>query len=443
MDFWKVLENRRTIRQFKPTAVDEQTIIKIVEAGLLAPKASNRQHWEAVLINNAAKIRELQSLAGAQDIVAGAPTLIVMLFNTQFGGTNLANVQSTAIAAQNMMLCATYLGVGSCYVTGIGDKNIIRKCLGLPKQLEPMCFILLGQPNEQPFAPPRKKADEVLHLSNYAKKNLDLSNSVRPTEHTLEQIKEHQKYLSRAYALGTDYEFYAAPEIEKIRSSLKMLLPRNAKVASLLSYDGTILKNIADLFEAGKLHDYELSYEAVAFVRFKTKVPEFKLINNCTDKYDAIISTFSFEKIPDAEVLVRFAKENLNNGGKFIVFAKNKFSFYGAMYFLLTRVVGMNTLERFYVRSGPFMPVNTSALVHTFRKFGFKCTYSQGLAFVPYELTIFKDRFDAYAKRHGRSPSKAMIAAWPVLVISQNLIALNKYFNPSKMSSTRCMVFEK
>ena len=52
MDFWQVLRERRSSRQFKEAAVEENKLIKVLEAAALAPSPANRQPWEFVVVRN-------------------------------------------------------------------------------------------------------------------------------------------------------------------------------------------------------------------------------------------------------------------------------------------------------------------------------------------------------------------------------------------------------
>lgn len=178
--------SRRTIRKYRPEQIKEKELSQILQAGLYAPNAGGRQSALFVVCQNhevnqtlgrlnrdafkgrtstenAYVSKDQPSIADAPSLINGfydAPTVIT-LFAPQ---NSLYAVHDCCVAAENMMLAAHSLGIGSCMVARAeasfaGDYGqAILKVWGIDAQLEPRIHVLLGYPEQgQATAKPRKK----------------------------------------------------------------------------------------------------------------------------------------------------------------------------------------------------------------------------------------------------------------------------------------------
>ncbi len=144
MDFWKVLKNRHCVRSFdanKP--VTDEQIEKLIGAAKLAPSAGNCQDWELVVVKEKEKRQQLieQAISFQQSFVAEAPVVIMVCIDSnktkdRYGdrGRDLYSIQDTAAATQNLLLAATALGLGACWV-GAFEENKTREVLNLTDNL--------------------------------------------------------------------------------------------------------------------------------------------------------------------------------------------------------------------------------------------------------------------------------------------------------------------
>ncbi len=169
MDLWQVLDNRHSIRGYRSDDVDATAITRILEAGVRAPSAGNRQPWHFVVVRRAAKKDELAQAAFGQGFVAEAPVVIVICADAgrsaaRYGtrGQALYCLQDTAAAAENMLLAATGLGLGACWV-GAFDEGAAAQALQLPGHLRPVCMIPVGHAaEERTMATSRRPLSEVV-----------------------------------------------------------------------------------------------------------------------------------------------------------------------------------------------------------------------------------------------------------------------------------------
>jgi nitroreductase len=77
-------------------------------------------------------------------------------------------VADCAIAAQNIMLAAYEVGIGSCAVLSFA-KVAMREILNLPANIEPMLMVTLGYPAEAPEPPPRLELSQIAFMDEYGK----------------------------------------------------------------------------------------------------------------------------------------------------------------------------------------------------------------------------------------------------------------------------------
>ena len=118
MDFTTVVEGRRSVRKYKQEPVPHHILQEIIKAGSCAPKPSNRQQWEIVVVDDKNIIERLVKEAGAQEHVTAAPCVFVIAVDMEFNKEHWSNIQATAAACQNMQLKAFDLGYGSCVMAG-------------------------------------------------------------------------------------------------------------------------------------------------------------------------------------------------------------------------------------------------------------------------------------------------------------------------------------
>lgn len=449
MELDKVFENRRSIRFFDNSLVDLNLVKTIISAGRHAPRASNRQHWEAIIVEDKELKERLVQEGGAQRTVIGSPIIIVILVDMRYNISNYDNIQSASASVQNMLLKAVDLGLGSCWVVGFGSKENVKKILNIPDYFEPMCYVLLGKKDEKfkiPFIPPQKKLDEVIHLNKYEQKTLYLPNSIKPRDWTLEQIKEHQRFVSRARHLGIDYDFYTEEEISIINKIVSENVSKQEKVLILLGYDGAVLKHLVNVLEENEITDCELGQESIQFVSYKTSKPKYVVFKdgNLKDKeFDKIIIPFALERIPDIRPILEEGSRVLKERGKILVFFKNKFSFYGIMYFAINRLLGVKKLEGFYIRSGPYEPVSFFKIKKVLKQNKFKIFKNIGLFFMPAEISIYLDRLDGYLKRHGKKLTFFKYLMKPAMVCVLGIFKITKWIKIPYLSSTVCIIGEK
>jgi len=173
MNVKKAIAKRRSIRKYKDKKVSNFLIKELIDAARLAPSGNNAQPARYFIVKDEDIKRRLKKdKVFKQDFVYEAPVIIVCCGNPEaypkaklepeFDDLyKIRAVRDVSIASQNLVLRATELGLGTCYI-GWGHKDIIKKVLGVPKNYVVPFVITLGYPAERPKARPRKSIKEFL-----------------------------------------------------------------------------------------------------------------------------------------------------------------------------------------------------------------------------------------------------------------------------------------
>ncbi len=187
-EIFETIMHRRSIRRFAPKQIEEAALQQILQAGLYAPSAGGRQGvifavcQDKEVNERLGKIKRANShprMATATNFVSreqpsiaddpkqknafyDAPTVITLFAPKNF----LFSVDDCAVAAENMMLAADALGIGSCYIgqgwTAFGDpygQEILRQW-NIPTDRYAVMQLLLGYAKEgdkHPTPKPRKE----------------------------------------------------------------------------------------------------------------------------------------------------------------------------------------------------------------------------------------------------------------------------------------------
>ena len=176
--------SRRSIRKFKRKPVSRRLIEKIVEAGQRAPTACGMQAYSFILISDNRLREEIYSAIGKQKCMEEAPVWIIVcadmarqlkLFEvldikTELGplGKFIPSVVDAALVAENMIIAAEVLGLGSVFVGSVwAEMKKIADNLGLPKNVVPIVLVCLGYPDESPPLRPRWPLKAVLQENKY------------------------------------------------------------------------------------------------------------------------------------------------------------------------------------------------------------------------------------------------------------------------------------
>ena len=189
-----ILDNiyqRRSVRDYSDKEVSDEIIKEIIRAGTYAPTAVNKQPWRFVVVKNKQLIEEYDDRAKKAFLAAykdtenpdlvryvqylskpttrlfyGAPVLILV-----FASPDVINDHDCALAAENMMLAAQSLGIGSCWIGlagGLGYDTEFLKEVGVPEGHKLIAPLIFGYPAKENLKAPARNSDVILKMDKLA-----------------------------------------------------------------------------------------------------------------------------------------------------------------------------------------------------------------------------------------------------------------------------------
>ena len=154
-----VILKRRSIRKYTGKPIDEKEITQLLEAGMAAPSAKNRQPWHFVVVREQEMLEKLSEAHPYGKMLAEASAAIAVC-----GDMNVAPdywIQDCSAATENILIAVAALGLGAVWL-GCHPRpervTAIRKILGIPEHLGVLSLISIGHPGEE--KEPRTQYDE-------------------------------------------------------------------------------------------------------------------------------------------------------------------------------------------------------------------------------------------------------------------------------------------
>jgi nitroreductase len=182
----KVIQDRRSIREFTTEPVSEEDLALILEAGRQAPSGENAQPWRFIVVKDETTRKKMGAIAGGgssrrftaefvtqrmqqrfssledeakkkaafekltsgkvSTFMADAPVNLVIVGKKDVWDTPY----DTSAAIENILLMVTALGLGACWVIApcidIRDEERIKDLLGIPEGFKAISILSLGHP---------------------------------------------------------------------------------------------------------------------------------------------------------------------------------------------------------------------------------------------------------------------------------------------------------
>ena len=166
MDALEAIKLRRSIREYNNKPIAKEALDTIVDAARFAPTARGVEPWEFIVITKNETLRKIAELAENGRFVAGAKACIAV-----FCSDTKYYLEDGCAATQNILLAATALGIGSCWVAG--DKkpycSQIGGLLSVPGSFKLVSLIALGYPESDKSFVVKGKRDlnEVTHWEKF------------------------------------------------------------------------------------------------------------------------------------------------------------------------------------------------------------------------------------------------------------------------------------
>lgn len=181
------LHNRKSVRVFEEKTIPDECKREILMAAMEAPTAGNQQLYTILDITDHKLKEKLAVSCDNQPFIAKAPMVLVFCADMQKwvdvyteGGAEprrpgcgdlILAVEDTMIAAQNAVVAAESLGIGSCYIGDIIEQcEMHRKLFNLPEYVFPAGMLVFGYPTKQQMERPkpvRCRLEDIVQENSY------------------------------------------------------------------------------------------------------------------------------------------------------------------------------------------------------------------------------------------------------------------------------------
>ncbi|MCS7104871.1 MAG: nitroreductase family protein [Thermofilaceae archaeon] len=170
MEFYELVRRRRSVRAYKLDPVEEEKLMRILEAGRLAPSAANKQPWHFIVVKDA-KVKEQLRKAYDREWFVKAPVVIVVCADPSAAwrrrdGEEYWKVDA-AIAMEHIILAAANEGLGTCWI-GAFDEKVVKEVLSIPEHIRVVAMTPLGYAAEEKGpVTDRKPLEQIVHFDKW------------------------------------------------------------------------------------------------------------------------------------------------------------------------------------------------------------------------------------------------------------------------------------
>lgn len=165
----ETIMTRRSVRDYKEEAVDREQMAKVIECGIYAPSAMNKQTWAVRVVDDKAFLDgvteiavkqnpKLKEQANFRNFFRNAPTVAFIACPEE----SYSGEYDCGLLSENMMLSAWSMGIGSCCLGSVvsvmnsEEAKPYMERLNLPEGYKLLVAIAFGYPaGEAPVAPER------------------------------------------------------------------------------------------------------------------------------------------------------------------------------------------------------------------------------------------------------------------------------------------------
>jgi len=165
----EVIKKRQSVRSYKDKEIPEDVLQQVLEAGRLAPSASNKQDWKFIVVKDEDLRKKLVPACKNQKFVGEAPVVIAgCATNPDYVMTCGEHCYSIdlAIALDHMSLEAASLGLGTCWI-GAFYQDQVKEILSVPEGVRIVSLLTLGYPKKLGTKDGRKPLSEIVCYDKY------------------------------------------------------------------------------------------------------------------------------------------------------------------------------------------------------------------------------------------------------------------------------------
>ena len=175
MDFTKVVQERRSLRNYLDKPVEREKLNYVLEAARQAPSWKNLQCWRFIIVENMAGRKSLAESMGetnpGRKALLTAPIVVVLCAipseSVVWEGKDMMMLDA-GLAMEHLVLAATDQGLGTCWL-GMFSEEIARKTLNVPDNVRVVAMTPLGYAAEKRNPRPRKALSEIVYYEKWGR----------------------------------------------------------------------------------------------------------------------------------------------------------------------------------------------------------------------------------------------------------------------------------
>lgn len=161
---------RRSIRKYLPKAIEEDKLLRVMEAGRKAPTSRNAQQWKIIIVTDPTLKADIVAESSPhQPFLAEAPVLLVACgYNTEYVMKcgHPAFLIDVSIVLDHISLQAAHEGLGTCWI-GSFFQEPVKRLLNIPGHVEIVQLMSLGYPDQNPPPTRRKPVGEFFSQNSW------------------------------------------------------------------------------------------------------------------------------------------------------------------------------------------------------------------------------------------------------------------------------------
>jgi nitroreductase len=166
-----IIEERKSIRSFKPQEVEEEKLNYILNAFRKAPSAKNLQPWKLVVVKDKKIIKDLAIACNDQTFLEEAPIIITACAKEDeaygvMGGYMNSYSIDIGIALEHLILAAAEQGLGTCWIGAFKEK-LVKDILSIPEDVRVVALTPVGYPAAEGDERGRKPLSKIVCYNKY------------------------------------------------------------------------------------------------------------------------------------------------------------------------------------------------------------------------------------------------------------------------------------
>lgn len=174
MQFYDVIKNRESIKEFKGTTVNKESISRMLNALMMSPSWKNNTSYKFILVDNENEKNILaesimNDTEDAARAIRQAPlTAVVVADPAQSGNIEGREyyLVDGSIAMEHFVLAATNEGYGTCWIAAL-DEDKVRQSLNIPNNYRVVAMTPVGETAQRPISERKKDVREHVYLNSW------------------------------------------------------------------------------------------------------------------------------------------------------------------------------------------------------------------------------------------------------------------------------------